>query len=91
MSTNAIVRLLGGDPSATSEEISEQELRDLVDEHEGLAEDERKILSDVFDAGERTLSEVMRPRGDVVFLRPSTDARREAAMRRRRTPTRGSR
>ncbi|MFE7407050.1 hemolysin family protein [Isoptericola sp. NPDC057559] len=67
-STDAVVRLLGGDPTQRSEEITEQELRDLVAAHPGLHEDERRILSDVFAATERTLGEVMRPRGDVVFL-----------------------
>ncbi|NCT90357.1 HlyC/CorC family transporter [Cellulomonas sp. APG4] len=68
VSTNAVVRVLGGDPHARSEEMSEEELRDLVAAHEGLAEDERRILNDVFDAADRPLSEVMRPRGDVTFL-----------------------
>jgi putative hemolysin len=68
VSTNGVVRIFGGDPSATSEELSDDELRFLVDQHEGLAEDERKILTDVFDAGDRSLSEVMRPRRDVAFL-----------------------
>jgi len=67
-STNGIVRLFGGNPAATSEELSDEELRFLVDKHEGLAEDERKILTDVFDAGDRSLSAVMRPRRDVRFL-----------------------
>ena len=56
VSTNAVVRLFGGDPAATSEELSEEELRYLVDQHEGLADDERQILTDVFDAGDRSLS-----------------------------------
>ncbi|MGB0101626.1 MAG: hemolysin family protein, partial [Nocardioides sp.] len=68
VSTNGVVRVLGGDPHAKAEELSEEELRYLVDQHEGLAEDERRILTDVFDAGDRTLTEVMRPRRDVVFL-----------------------
>ncbi|QAY70224.1 hemolysin family protein [Xylanimonas protaetiae] len=67
-STDAVVRLLGGDPHATTEEISGEELRDLVAGHQDLAEDERRILDDVFAAGERTLGEVMRPRGEVTFL-----------------------
>lgn len=71
-STNAVVRLFGGDPTATSEELTDEELRYLVDQHEGLAEDERQILADVFDAGDRSLSEVMRPRGDVTFLTGDT-------------------
>ncbi len=68
VSTNAVVRLFGGDPRATSEQLTDEELRYLVDQHAGLADDERQILTDVFDAGDRTLNEVMRPRGDVVFL-----------------------
>jgi putative hemolysin len=70
-STNAVVRLLGGDPQARSEEITETELRDLVAAHPGIDEEERRILTDVFLATERTLGEVMRPRGDVVFLEAS--------------------
>ncbi|MEN5072911.1 hemolysin family protein [Isoptericola cucumis] len=67
-STNAVVRLLGGDPGARSEEMSEEELRDIVIAHEGLPDDERRILTDVFAASERSVGEVMRPRGEVVFL-----------------------
>ncbi|TDE89219.1 HlyC/CorC family transporter [Occultella glacieicola] len=68
VSTNAVVRLFGGDPNATNEEITDEELRGLVIAHEGLPEDERQILRDVFDAGERSVSEVMRPRHEVAFL-----------------------
>ncbi|GAA5032982.1 hemolysin family protein [Microbacterium fluvii] len=68
VSTNGVVRLLGGDPKAAGEEMSDEELRELVVSHEGLPEDERQILRDVFEAGERSIGEVMRPRHDVVFL-----------------------
>lgn len=68
VSTDAVVRLLGGDPRARSEEMTDEELRDIVATHEGLRDDERRILDDVFAAGDRTLGEVMRPRGDVAFL-----------------------
>ncbi|MFW7414833.1 hemolysin family protein [Demequina sp. SO4-18] len=68
VSTNAVVRLLGGDPSAKSEEMSEEELRDIVVAHQSLSDDERRILGDVFDAADRPLSEVMRPRGEVTFM-----------------------
>jgi putative hemolysin len=69
VSTDAVVRLLGGDPSATSEALSEEELREMIHAHEGLAEDERRILTDVFDAADRSVREVMRPRGEVAFMR----------------------
>ena len=68
VSTNAIMRILGGDPRTTTEEISEEELREIVIAHEGLAEDERRIVNDVFDAADRSIGEVMRPRGEVVFV-----------------------
>ena len=68
LSTNALVRLLGGDPKATSEQLSEDELRELVSTHDALEELERRMLSDVLGATETTVKEVMRPRGDVVFL-----------------------
>lgn len=72
VSTDAVVRLLGGDPTATSEEMTEEELRDIVVAHEGLSADERQILGDVFDAADRALSEVMRPRGEVTFMAGDT-------------------
>ncbi len=67
-STDAMVRLLGADPHATNDAVSEDELRDIVSTHEALGDDERRILSDVFSATRSTLKEVMRPRGDVVFI-----------------------
>lgn len=67
-STNGVVRLLGFDPAATSDQISDEELRDLVRTHPDLPEDERRLIDDIFDAGDRSLVEVMRPRADVTFL-----------------------
>jgi putative hemolysin len=72
LSTNALVRLLGGDPHATNEQLSEEELRDLVSTHEELTEDERRILGDVFAATETKIVEVMRPRADVAFIDGTT-------------------
>ena len=69
ISTNAVVRILGGDPHATNEKMSDEELRDLVGSHEGLEADERRILHDVFAATDRSVKEVMRPRGEVIFLK----------------------
>lgn len=68
VSTNAVVRLLGGDPKASAEQVSEEELREMVSTNRDLEEDERRILRDVFATTETTLREVMRPRGDVTFL-----------------------
>lgn len=67
-STNLVVRLVGGDPHAVGEEVSAEEIRDLVVDTRGIGPVSRSILTDVFEAGERRLAEVMRPRPDVQFL-----------------------
>ncbi|MFB7893957.1 hemolysin family protein [Microbacterium sp. NPDC056044] len=68
VSTNALVRLLGGDPHKTADELSEEELRDIVATHQSLPADERRILDDVLSLRGRQISEVMRPRPEVVAL-----------------------
>ena len=67
-STDTAVRLLGGDPDVNRERITEEELRDLVTAHEALSRDERALIDEVFEAGERQLREVMVPRTEVEFL-----------------------
>ncbi|WP_375480658.1 hemolysin family protein [uncultured Jatrophihabitans sp.] len=79
-STDIIVRLLGGDPGAAREPISEDELRGLVAAHEALGVDERKLIDDVFSAGERAIDEVMVPRTDVTFLDGSITVSRAAKV-----------
>ena len=70
-STDVVVRMLGGDPNSKGESISEDELRGMVAAHESLTKDERKLIDDVFAAGERQLREVMLPRTEVAFLEAS--------------------
>lgn len=67
-STNAVVRLLGGDPNKAADELSEEELRDIVATHQSLPDEERRILDDVLSLRGRQVSEVMRPRPEVVAL-----------------------
>lgn len=67
-STDLVVRLVGGDPHAAAEEVSAEEVRELVVDTRGIGPVSRSILTDVFEAGERRLAEVMRPRPDVRFL-----------------------
>jgi putative hemolysin len=66
--TDAIVRLFGVDPTAAKEQISGEELRDLVAAHGDLTVEERELIDDVFAAGDRELREVMVPRTEVEFL-----------------------
>ena len=71
-STNAIVRLFGIDPNAGKEQISGEELRDLVAAHEELTVEERELIDDVFAAQETELREVMVPRTEVDFIAADT-------------------
>ena len=62
------MRLLGGDPRAARQPIGDAELRGIVAAHESLSSDERRLIDDVFSAGERAVDEVMVPRTEVEFL-----------------------
>ena len=79
-STDIVVRALGGDPGAKRDAITEQELRGLVASHESLTKDERKLIDEVFAAGERQLREVMIPRTEVEFLDSSMTVARAAKV-----------
>ncbi len=67
-STDLVVRLLGGDPRAGRDEITDEELRTLVSGHHALGPEERELIEEVFEAGDRSLREVMVPRTEVDFL-----------------------
>ena len=67
-SSDLILRGLGIDPKASREEISEEELVDLVTGHKALSEEERDIVEEVFNASERLVHEIMVPRTEVDFL-----------------------
>jgi putative hemolysin len=77
-STNIVVRLLGLDPHAGGEQVTEEELRDLVVTNEQLTAEERLVLRDVFAATDRQLSEIMLPRTEVDFLQADTPLTRAA-------------
>lgn len=68
VSTDVLVRILGGDPAAGREQVSDEEIRALVSGSQTLGDEERQIVDEVFDAGGRNLREVMVPRTEVDFL-----------------------
>src|SRR5699024_11170283 len=59
VSTNRAVRPLGGDPHASRESVSAEEIRSMVRSSDALDQGESRVLADVFDASERTVVEVM--------------------------------
>lgn len=68
VSTNAVVGLFGGRPETETEDISPEELRDLVTSHKDLNEQQREIISGALDLHERMLREVLVPRGSVFSI-----------------------
>jgi putative hemolysin len=80
VSTDALVRLLGGDPSAGKSAVSEEELRGMLASQTSLTSQERELIDDVFAAGERELREVMLPRTEVDFLDASMPAYKAARL-----------
>ncbi|MGH3510063.1 MAG: hemolysin family protein [Nocardioidaceae bacterium] len=76
VSTNGVVRLLGGDPGAQRQQMTDAEFRTLVNTHETLGDEERRIVEDVLEAGDRQIREVMIPRTEVDFLDASTPVHR---------------
>jgi putative hemolysin len=76
--TNGAVRILGGDPHAKGDAISEEELQGLVAAHEALSSMERRVISDVFAAEDTLVREVMVPRPEVEFLPASMTLSRAA-------------
>ncbi|TDD43259.1 HlyC/CorC family transporter [Nonomuraea terrae] len=79
-STDGVVRLLGGNPKADREEVSTEELRDMVVGHTELTADERKLIGEVFAAGKRQLREVMLPRTEVEFMEVDTPLNEAARL-----------
>jgi len=88
ISTNLVVRLLGGDPRMQRERITDAEIRELVSESQTLGEEERQIVAEVFEAGDRQIREVMVPRTEVDFLDASTPAYKAASFARERPHSR---
>ncbi|MDO5082211.1 HlyC/CorC family transporter [Arachnia propionica] len=68
VSTDAVVRVFGGDPKRAKDGVSDEELRAMVSVSTTLGKEERSILDEVFDAGQLSLREVMVPRTEVDFL-----------------------
>jgi putative hemolysin len=79
-STDGVVRLLGGNPQADTEEVTTEELRDMVVGHTELTADERNLIAEVFAAGKRQLREVMLPRTEVEFMEADTPLAEAAVL-----------
>ncbi len=67
-STDVAVRLMGGDPDQQREEVTEEELRDMVAAQVTFTPQQRVIIDGAFEIAERTLEQVLVPRSQVFVL-----------------------
>ena len=71
VSTNGVLRLLGIDPEAADNNISEEEIRMMVDEGTekgAVTHTEKEMIQNVFEFDDKTAEEVMTHRTEVVVL-----------------------
>ena len=71
VSTNLIVRLFGVDPNADDEEVTEEEIRMMVDvgeEQGAIDKTEKMMINNIFDFDNKTVAEIMTHRIDVVGI-----------------------
>ena len=70
-STNAVLRLIGIDPNAEEEHVSEEEIRMMVDagsEKGVIDQSEKKMIQNIFEFDDMPVSEFATHRTDVTFL-----------------------
>lgn len=65
VTTNLVVRIAGVDPRAAREEVSEDELREMISDQRDISPEQRTILSGAFEIGDRMLRHVLVPRREM--------------------------
>ncbi len=79
VSTNFIVRLFGMDPNEEDEEVTEEEIRMMVDigeETGAIHEVEKRMINNIFEFNNKTAENIMTHRTDIVAM-PITAGLRE--------------
>lgn len=77
VSTNGLLRLFGVRPDAASDEVTEEEIRMMVDigsENGAIEQGERTMIENIFEFNNTTAADVMVHRMDVVALHVEDDA-----------------
>ena len=80
VATNLVVRLAGGDPKAQRDEVTTEEIRDMVAAQQDFSAEQRTIISGAFEIADRILREILVPRRDVLSLPTGTSAHEALRM-----------
>jgi putative hemolysin len=78
--TDLTVRLFGGNPDLDRQEVTEEEIRDLVAAQTSFTPEQRRIIAGALEVADRYLREIVVPRNRVVALAADTDV--DEALRR---------
>jgi putative hemolysin len=66
--TDLTVRLFGGDPDRDRQEVTDEEIRDLIATQSSYTVEQRRIIDGALEVADRTLRQIVVPRSRVVGL-----------------------
>lgn len=66
-SANGLSRLMGIKDADDRQQVSEEEIKVMVTDNDELLDDEKRMIHEIFDLGDTTVHEIMKPRVDVIF------------------------
>ncbi len=75
-SVNLFLRMFGIDPNAEEDNITEEEIKLMVEEGQeqgNIDDDEKELINNVFEFGDTTCGDIMVPRTEVVAVDVDTD------------------
>lgn len=96
VTTDAIVRLFGGDPGRQREEVTREEVTEMVSSHKGFTPMQQTMIVGALEVGDRVLREILVPRREAFVLSAELDVPRarqalaESGHSRAPVATRGS-
>jgi len=75
VSTDLVVRLVGADPNLDREEVTDEEIREMVAGQATVTPKQRLIIDGAFEIAERRVDAVLKPRPDVFVVDADAPAR----------------
>lgn len=66
-SANGLSRLMSIKDADDRQQVSEEEIKVMVTDNDELLDDEKRMIHEIFDLGDTTVHEIMKPRVDVIF------------------------
>jgi putative hemolysin len=71
-STDLVVRLFGGDPTRAGEEVTHEEVRDIVSSGDLYVGFQRQVIEGALEVADRTVRQIVTPRPDVLAIAEDT-------------------